>query len=109
MKDDKHMYKTALERFLKLYSMKLSDDWDLVCISDRTGWIIQDSHNKSMKWYKHHQWYFDCKDIYEYILTNLYRKTISYSGNDFYHTNQKFITVPSSYYELMIFLDLNGA
>lgn len=106
---DENMYKEALNRFLKLYSMKLIDDWDLVCISDRYGWIIQDSHDKSMKWYKHHQWYFNCKDIYEFILSNLYGKTISYCGNDYYRTNPKYITVPSSYYELMIFLDLKGA
>ena len=47
-------------------------------------------------------------DTYNYILTKLYGKTISYRGNDFHHTNHKFITVPSSYYELMIFLDLKG-
>ena len=110
MKDDKHMYKTALERFLKLYDLCLKVDHECwYCIIDRYGYTVRDSNRKSMAWIINGFIGANNIDTYNYILTKLYGKTISYSGNDFYQTNQKFITVPSSYYELMIFLDLNGA
>ena len=82
-------------------------DW--YCIIDKYGYTVRDSNRKSMAWIINGLIVANNIDTYNYILTKLYGKTISYSGNDYYHTNQKFITVPSSYYELMIFLDLNGA
>ena len=51
MKDDKHMYKTALERFLKLYDLCLKVDHECwYCIIDRYGYTVRDSNRKSMAW-----------------------------------------------------------
>ena len=109
MKDDKHMYKTALERFLKLYNLKIRNDHSgIFSIIDEYGFTVKDNNGKSMIWIINGL-VTNNPDIYNYILTKLYGKTISYRGNDYYRTGQKFTTVPSSYYELIIFLDLNGA
>lgn len=111
MKDDKYMYKEALERFLKLYDLYLRVDhecWYYI-IMDEDGYTVRDSNRKTMAWIINGFIAANNIDIYNYILTKLYGKTISYRGNDFYRTNQRFITVPSSYYELMIYLDLKGA
>ena len=51
MNDDKYMYKTALERFLKLYDLYLRVDHECwYCIIDKYGYTVRDSNRKSMAW-----------------------------------------------------------